>query len=185
MKVSQRADELRLVLKHHTALDLCLFQVIEAAKGAIGDAFIGQGPQAFTGLQFGGIGRQKEQMDALGHHQLLASMPPSSIEHQQDPLRGTGSDRLSKVGERNGEHFRRHRRQQKPFGLASSRLDKSVEVEPLVALMYADAGARPFAHPNASENGFESNPMLIGRPQLNRRLGKGLLERIHLLWEFF
>ena len=46
MKVSQRADELRLVLKHHTALDLCFFQIIEGAKGAIGDAFIGQWPQA-------------------------------------------------------------------------------------------------------------------------------------------
>ena len=61
----------------------------------------------------------------------------------------------------------------------------NVEVEPLVALMYTDAGARPFAHPDAAENGFESNPMLIGRPQLNRRLGKGLLERVHLLGKFF
>ncbi len=29
MKVSQRADDLRLVLKQHTALDLCRFQVVE------------------------------------------------------------------------------------------------------------------------------------------------------------
>jgi hypothetical protein len=126
VKVSQRADHLRLVLKQYTALDLCHFEVIEGAKGDIGDAFIGQWPQALTGLQFGGIGWQKEQMDALGHHELLAGVPTSSIEHEQDPLRGTRSDRLSKVGERDGEHLRRHRRQQKPFGLASSRLDKTV-----------------------------------------------------------
>lgn len=69
--------------------------------------------------------------------------------------------------------------------LEVGRLDKTVEVEPLVALMHTDAWARPFAHPDASENGFESNPMLIGRPELNRRLGKGLLERVHLLWKFF
>ena len=93
MKMSQGADHLRLVLKHDTALDLCLFQVIEGAKGAIGDAFIGQWPQAFTGLQFRRIGRQEEQMDPFGHHEFLAGMPPSSIEHQQDPLRGTCSDR--------------------------------------------------------------------------------------------
>jgi hypothetical protein len=127
VKVSQGADHLRLVLKHHTTLDLCLFQVIEGPKGAIGDAFIGKFPQALTGLQFRGIGRQEEQMDPLGHHQFLAGMPPSSIEHQQDPLRGTCSDRLSKVGECDGEHLRRHGRQQKPFGLASSRLDKTVD----------------------------------------------------------
>ncbi len=132
MKMSQGADHLRLVLKHDTALNLCLFQVIEGAKGAIGDAFIAEWPQAFTGLQFRGIGWQEEQMDALGHHQLLAGMPPSAIEHQQDPLAGTGSDRLSKVGKRDGEDLRRHGRQQKPFGLASGRLNKRVEVEPLV-----------------------------------------------------
>ncbi len=51
--------------------------------------------------------------------------------------------------------------------------------------MHANARARPFAHPNASEDGFESHPMLIRRPQLNRRLGKGLLERVQVLWEVF
>ena len=79
MKVSQRADHLRLVLKQHTALDLCCFQVVEGAEGAIGNAFIGQRPQALAGLEFGGIGRQEEEMDALGHHELFACMPPRSI----------------------------------------------------------------------------------------------------------
>ncbi len=65
--------------------------------------------------------------------------------------------------------------------LEVGRLDKRVEVEPLVALMYTDAWARPFAHPDAAENGFESHPMLIGRPQLNRRLRKGVLESVQLL----
>jgi len=45
-----------LILKHHTALGLCHFEIIEGAKEAIGDAFIGKFPQSFTGLQFGGIG---------------------------------------------------------------------------------------------------------------------------------
>ena len=57
--MSHGADHLRLVLKHYTALDLCLVQVVEGAKGVIGDAFIGQWPQAFTGLQFRGIGWQE------------------------------------------------------------------------------------------------------------------------------
>ena len=124
-------------------------------------------------------------MDALRYHDLFARMPPCSIQHQQDLLGGTSSDSLSKVGKRDGEHLRCHRGQQQPFGLARSRLQKAVDVEPLVALMHADARARPFAHPNASEDGFESHPMLISRPQLNRRLGKGLLERVQVLWEVF
>ena len=60
MKVSQRADHLRLVLKHHTALDLCRFQVIKGPEGTIGNPFIGKWPQALAGLQFGGIRWQEE-----------------------------------------------------------------------------------------------------------------------------
>ncbi len=128
MKMSQGADHLRLVLKHDTALDLCLFQVIEGAKGAIGDAFIGQWPQAFTGLQFRRIGRQEEQMDAPA-----APPVPGWYATQLDraPAGSASWDllrpRCRKMGERDGEHLRCHRRQQKPFGLASSRLNKSVD----------------------------------------------------------
>jgi hypothetical protein len=50
------------------------------------------------------------------------------------------------------------------FSGKTSQMIHNVEVEPLVALMDADAWARPFAHPDTSENGFQSNPMLIGRP---------------------
>src|SRR5260221_6898609 len=98
MKVSQRADHMWLVLKQHTALDLCRFEIVEGAEGTIGNPFIREWPQALAGLQFGGIGWQEEQMDALGHHELFARMPPRSIQHQQDPLGGTSSDSLGKVG---------------------------------------------------------------------------------------
>ena len=43
MKMSQRADHLRLVLKQHTALDLCRFQVVKGPEGTIGNPFIGEG----------------------------------------------------------------------------------------------------------------------------------------------
>ncbi len=44
MKVSQRADHLRLVLKQHTALDLCRFEIVKGAEGTVGNAFIGEWP---------------------------------------------------------------------------------------------------------------------------------------------
>jgi hypothetical protein len=86
-------------------------------------------------------------MDALGHHDLFARMPPRSIQHQQDPPGRPGSESLSKVGKRDGEHLGCYRGQQQPFGLARSRLEKTVDVEPLVALMHAYAWARPFPPP--------------------------------------
>ncbi len=75
MKVRVRADDLRLVLQYDTALDLCGLEIIERAERLIGDTFVGERPQALTGLQFGRIGRQEEQMDAFGHHEFFAGMP--------------------------------------------------------------------------------------------------------------
>ncbi len=43
----------------------------------------------------------------------------------------------------------------------------------------------PFARPDPAQDRFEPNAMLIGRPQLDRGLGKRLLHRVHLLREFF
>ncbi len=75
MKVRVRADDLRLVLQHDTALDLCSLEIIEGAERLIGESLVGQGPQALTGLQFGRIGWQEKQMDAFGHHECFAGMP--------------------------------------------------------------------------------------------------------------
>jgi len=80
MKVRVRADDLRLVLQHDTALDLCGLEIIERAERLIGDTLVGERPQALTGLQFGRIGWQEEQMDAFGHHEFFAGMPASLIE---------------------------------------------------------------------------------------------------------
>ncbi len=82
MEVCERADDLWLVLQHHTAVDLGGLQLIECVERLVGDAHIGQWPQALTRLQFGRIGWQEEQMNALGHHQLVAGMPARLIEDQ-------------------------------------------------------------------------------------------------------
>ena len=52
MKVRERADDLRLVLQHDAALDLCGLEIIERAERLISDTLVGERPQALTGLQF-------------------------------------------------------------------------------------------------------------------------------------
>jgi hypothetical protein len=97
MKMGMGTNNLRLLLEHHTALRLGGFQVIKRLKGPIGDGLVGQGPQALAGLQFWGIGWQKEQVQSFRHDQLLAGVPPGTIQHQEDMLGWTSSDRLGKV----------------------------------------------------------------------------------------
>jgi len=185
MKVRVRADDLRLVLQRDTALDLCFLEIIERAERLIGDTLVGERPQALTGLQFGRIGRQEEQMDAFGHHQFFAGMPAGLIEDQQDALRRACADGLGELRQRKREHIRPHRRQEQPLGLSRSWLHKTVDVEPLEALLDGNTRPGPFARPDPAQDRSEPNAVLIGRPQLDCGLGKRLLHRFHLLREVF
>ncbi len=185
MKVRVRADDLRLVLQHDTALELCSLELIEGAERLIGESLVGQGPQALTGLQFGRIGWQEKQMDAFGHHEFFAGMPASLIKDQQDPLRRACADGLGELRQRNREHIRPHCRQEQPLRLSGSWLHKTVDVEPLEAMLDGHTRPGPFTHPDPAQDRAQPNAMLISRPQLDRGLGKRLLHRVHLLREFF
>ncbi len=127
MKVRERVDDLRLVLQHDTALDLCGLQIIEGAERLIGDTLVGERPQTLTGLQFGRRGWQEEQVDAFGHHEFFAGMPARLIEDQQDPLGRACAHGLGELCQGNREHICPHRRQEQPLRLSGSRLDKTVD----------------------------------------------------------
>ena len=124
-------------------------------------------------------------MEAFGHHQFEAFMPAGLIEDQQDALRWARADGLGELCQGNREHIRPHCRQEQPLRLSGRRLHKTVEVEPLEAML--DGHTRPgsFARPDPAQDRFEPNAMLIGRPQLDRGLRKRLLQRVHLLREGF
>lgn len=114
-------------------------------------------------------------MDTIGHNQLGAAMPASSIEHQQDPLGRASADRLGEVRQSKREHLGSHRGQEEPFRLSRSRMHETVEVEPLVSVMHAHTRARTFPYPDSSQDWFEANAVLIGGPQFDRGLREGLL----------
>ena len=131
------------------------------------------------------MGRQEEQMDAFRHHKLFAGMPAGLIEDQQDPLGRACPDSLGELCQRNREHIRPHRRQENPLRLSGSGLHKTGEVEPLEAMLHGDMRSRTLAHPDPAQDRFESNAVLISRPQLDRGLGKRLLYGFQLLRKFF
>ena len=88
-KVRKRADGLRLVLQCNTAPDLGSFQGIERLECLVGEALVVEWPPALAWIQLWRIGRQEEQMDALGHYELVAGMPARLIKDHQHPLDGT------------------------------------------------------------------------------------------------
>jgi hypothetical protein len=76
------AAEIRLLLEGETALGLHCFQCRHTLEALIGQRLIGEWPEMLSGLQLERVGRQAEEMDALGDGDLLAGMPPGAIEHK-------------------------------------------------------------------------------------------------------
>ena len=64
-------------------------------------------------------------------------------------------------------------RENHPFGLSRAGMDKAIEIGPFVARFYRSDGPLPDRSPDLANNRFESEAMLIKRPDLNR--GGGIL----------
>ena len=56
-----------------------------------------EGPRMLGRLQLGTVGRLEHEPDAVGHDEVLGSMPGGIVELQHNALLGTSADRLSIV----------------------------------------------------------------------------------------
>ena len=83
MKMGDGADPFGLVLEGHTPLDLSCLQLIKRLEVPIGDAFVGQRPEPFTGLEFRRIRRQEEELNALWDDHFSAGVPARLIQNEQ------------------------------------------------------------------------------------------------------
>lgn len=59
MEEGGRADEGWVRLERNAVLGLRIFEVLDAGEMAVDEWRIGQGPQMFSGLEFGGVGREE------------------------------------------------------------------------------------------------------------------------------
>jgi hypothetical protein len=55
-------------------------------------------------------------------------------------------------------------------------MDKGLEVAPLVAMLYNRPGTLPAGTPDATQDGFETDAVLVGGPQLYPLLRVRLLQ---------
>src|SRR5207245_9481976 len=92
---------------------------------------------------------------------------------------------LLQLPQRTRARIRPHCRQEQPLRLSGSWLHKTLDVEPLAAMLDGHTRPGPFTHPDPAQDRAQPNAMLISRPQLDRGLGKRLLHRVQLIREFF
>ena len=89
MEEGSGADEGWLRLECDALLGLRLLQILAAGEMTVDQRSIGQRPEMFGGLQFGGVGREEVQIDVVGHTQAQTGVPSGTIRH--DPARSSTS----------------------------------------------------------------------------------------------
>lgn len=130
------------------AIELNGLQLVDVGEMPIDQRRIGELPQVFTRLEFGRVGRQKQQMHLVGNHQIQAGMPARAIEHEHDLLLWAGADFGSEGrqfgGEQRGTHSRRHL----PHRATGAGLGKGDQIAPLVTRLDRRDGALARQHPH-------------------------------------
>lgn len=110
-------------------------------------------------------------MHSLRHDHVVAAVPSSLIDDQNDSFgradaKGGSKFRQDQRPNRDGDP-----RQHKPEGLPALRTHKAIEVSPCVAMLDRDQRALSFLAPDPPKDRFESDSMFILAPDFHRRVG--------------
>lgn len=124
-------------------------------------------------------------MESFRNAERLTGMPSSPVEHQQDLFLFTGSYGLSEVLQGQCKDLHVDGGQEQPLRLSGGWVDKGIDVEPLVALLNDSRWTLAVEHPDPTEDGLESDAMLIGAPEFDRSLWSSLLHLVESFGEFF
>ena len=128
---------------------------------------------------------QKEQMQSFGNHEVTTLVPACLIHHQKQVFvwsyllfLGEGREGQRKGLSIDGRH-------EQPTGLSTCRLDKAIQIHPLIALSDHRPDSAAFAGPDTAQDRFEPDAVFILTPELNARLWILLSQLLDLLREFF
>ena len=124
-------------------------------------------------------------MQPLGKLQVTALVPARLIHHEKQVFVWPYPLFFSEGGEGQRKGFSIDGRHEQPTGLSTLRLDKAIQVHPLIALSDHGSDSAAFACPDAAQDRFEADAVLILAPQLNLSLWILLSQVLVLLWEFF
>ena len=175
MEAGMSLDDLWMRLKPAAALSLDLFQLIEGGEGPIGQWLVRKRPEPLSGLHLWGIRRQEHQVDALRQVESSTAVPAGTIQDQHDLFVWPCSYLLRKSGQGKGEDLNTDRGQQQPTRLPALWMNKGKDIHPFIALGHRGFHRRSLWSPDASQDRFETNPMLIHRPQFDAGLGMVVL----------
>ena len=158
-------------------------ELVDGLERPVGDGLVGERPETLGRLQFGCVGGQEAELDAVRQPQLAADVPACVVEHEDDGLvwpgagiAGEGVEHLLEQGDADAVGH-------PPLDVAGGGPHEAVEVEPLV-LVAGDRDRAPAAPgPHPADQRLQAEPVLVERPDLDRPARRG--RRAHRVPEFF
>jgi len=124
-------------------------------------------------------------MQAFGNLESRTGVPTCLIEDQENLLVWPSSLVLGESGQRQRKGRGIDGRHEQPTGLSALGLHKPIEIHPLIARSDHGPYSGPLARPDAAQNWFEADAVLILAPQFKAGFWIGLMQPCDLLWEFF
>ncbi len=156
-----------LGLEFDTAIGENILKLRDGIKGAVPDGFVGELPEALSGLEFGGIGGLKDGEKVLGKAEGLAGVPGSIVELEKDGFGGADLEGFGEVAQDEFESTGGEFREDVPPSLPGLRSEKGIKVEPLVPVLHHSDGLLTLGCPDRPQHRMQADPMLVECPQLH------------------
>ena len=145
-------------------------RLVERIEMPVDDRLVDQLPQAFSGLQFGRIGRQVDEPDPVGNDQAGLGVPARIVEDGKDDAPDARAGFLREGVEQRLEQRLGDAVRDIPEGFAGRRRDEGGDVEPLIAMMPGGQRALSARRPDAAHDRLQADPALIGCKDFDRRV---------------
>lgn len=165
---------------HRSACTSCSSERVRPRRLAM--ASLVRSQSRSQGCNSGQSGREKDKVDALQDHSLLALVPACPISHEHDaPMRTSADPPRAKCCKGREKTSLSTRSKKEPVASACFRTEKPIHVKLLLSLLHTDDGTVPFPCPDSSDDWLETDAMLAHAPEFYRRLRIGALHLSDLL----
>jgi len=155
-------------------------EFVEGCDMPVDDRLIDERPEPLGRLEFGRVGRQKDEANPIGDDQVFGTMPARIVEHEDDAALATRAGLAREGGEQFGEEGLREAAAKVPDRLTAGRLHEGRDVQPLITVMAKGDGLLADGGPDAAPERLQAEAMLVLSPDLDRSVrmrGCGLRDR--------
>lgn len=170
MEAGLASDEIAVVGQGHAPVGDDGVEVIERLEVAVDDGFVDMDPEGFGGLQLGGVGRQEDEPDALGHGERQGVVSGAVKDEDDDPV-AAGAGLAGEEGEGALEELLADAGPEIPEALAGGGRYEGGDVEPFEAVVAAGDRTLAPGRPDPTQDRLQADPVLVGGEGLDRRAG--------------